>query len=251
MPARVADDRGDGRARQARRRLGHPASPRRSSRRPTAHGRRPTPNGAFTWTEDAVARLNRVPAGFMRDMTREEIEKVAREKQVGFIDLAVCEEGIGHARADDERGHRRLHLEQEAALDAAARARVGTAGPATDAGSRGRADGVDGSMRLRCLRGAGGAPGDRRSAAPTDPAGRMRSRRPRDGSLRDPSSSWLTPLTLLARRPPSVASGVAVHGVRRLVESHPAVQSRLRPLLHVGAPGAVRAASCRPRSAGG
>jgi nucleotide-binding universal stress UspA family protein len=56
------------------------------------------PNGAFTWTEDAVARLNRVPAGFMRDMTREAIEQVAREKEVGFIDLAVCEEGIGHAR---------------------------------------------------------------------------------------------------------------------------------------------------------
>jgi nucleotide-binding universal stress UspA family protein len=56
------------------------------------------PNGAFTWTEDAVARLNRVPAGFMRDMTREAIEKVAREKQVGFIDLPLCEEGIGHAR---------------------------------------------------------------------------------------------------------------------------------------------------------
>ena len=56
------------------------------------------PNGAFTWTEDAVARLNRVPAGFMRDMTREAIEKVAREKQVGFIDLGICEEGIGHAR---------------------------------------------------------------------------------------------------------------------------------------------------------
>ena len=54
--------------------------------------------GAFTWTEDAVARLNRVPAGFMRDMTREAIEKVAREKEVGIIDLEVCEEGIGHAR---------------------------------------------------------------------------------------------------------------------------------------------------------
>jgi hypothetical protein len=52
----------------------------------------------FTWTEDAVARLDRVPAGFMRDMTREEIEKVAGEKGVTLIDLAVCEEGIGHAR---------------------------------------------------------------------------------------------------------------------------------------------------------
>jgi len=54
--------------------------------------------GAFTWTEDATARLNRVPAGFMRDMTREEIEKVAGAKGVSTIDLAVCEEGIGHAR---------------------------------------------------------------------------------------------------------------------------------------------------------
>jgi nucleotide-binding universal stress UspA family protein len=53
---------------------------------------------AFSWTDDAVARLNRVPAGFMRDMTREEVEKVAGAKGVTHIDLAVCEEGIGHAR---------------------------------------------------------------------------------------------------------------------------------------------------------
>ncbi|MBI2205365.1 MAG: universal stress protein [Candidatus Rokubacteria bacterium] len=32
---------------------------------------------SFAWTEDATARLDRVPAGFMRDMTREEVEKVA------------------------------------------------------------------------------------------------------------------------------------------------------------------------------
>jgi len=54
--------------------------------------------GGFAWTPEAVARLDRVPAGFMRDMTREEIEKVAREKGATTIDLAVCEEGIGHAR---------------------------------------------------------------------------------------------------------------------------------------------------------
>jgi nucleotide-binding universal stress UspA family protein len=53
---------------------------------------------AFTWTDDAIARLNRVPAGFMRDMTREEIEKVATGKGATHIDLALCEEGIGHAR---------------------------------------------------------------------------------------------------------------------------------------------------------
>jgi hypothetical protein len=61
-------------------------------------GPAPATTSPFTWTEDAVARLNRVPAGFMRDMTREEVEKVAGEKGVTTIDLAVCEEGIGHAR---------------------------------------------------------------------------------------------------------------------------------------------------------
>jgi Zn finger protein HypA/HybF involved in hydrogenase expression len=50
------------------------------------------------WTEEATARLNRVPAGFMRDMTREEVERVAAAKGVTTIDLAVCEEGIGQAR---------------------------------------------------------------------------------------------------------------------------------------------------------
>jgi hypothetical protein len=53
---------------------------------------------AYAWTDDATARLNRVPAGFMRDMTREEVEKVAAAKGVTTIDLALCEEGIGHAR---------------------------------------------------------------------------------------------------------------------------------------------------------
>ncbi len=55
-------------------------------------------SGEFAWTQEATARLNRVPAGFMRDMTREEIERVGREKGVTTIDLALCEEGIGHAR---------------------------------------------------------------------------------------------------------------------------------------------------------
>jgi nucleotide-binding universal stress UspA family protein len=60
--------------------------------------REATAASEFAWTADAVARLNRVPAGFMRDMTREEVEKVAREKGVATIDLAICEEGVGHAR---------------------------------------------------------------------------------------------------------------------------------------------------------
>ena len=56
------------------------------------------PASPYSWTEDATARLNRVPAGFMRDMTREEVEKVAAAKGVTMIDLELAEEGIGHAR---------------------------------------------------------------------------------------------------------------------------------------------------------
>src|SRR5688500_6097042 len=37
----------------------------------------PASASPYTWTDDATARLNRVPAGFMRDMTREEVERVA------------------------------------------------------------------------------------------------------------------------------------------------------------------------------
>jgi nucleotide-binding universal stress UspA family protein len=58
----------------------------------------PASASPYTWTDDATARLDRVPAGFMRDMTREEVERVAASKNVSVIDLAVCEEGIGHAR---------------------------------------------------------------------------------------------------------------------------------------------------------
>jgi nucleotide-binding universal stress UspA family protein/Zn finger protein HypA/HybF involved in hydrogenase expression len=58
----------------------------------------PATSSPFTWTDDATGRLNRVPAGFMRDMTREEVERVAAAKNATVIDLALCEEGIGHAR---------------------------------------------------------------------------------------------------------------------------------------------------------
>jgi nucleotide-binding universal stress UspA family protein/rubredoxin len=50
--------------------------------------------GAFSWTLDAVARLNRVPEGFMRDMTREKIEEYARQHTVSLITLEVAEKGI-------------------------------------------------------------------------------------------------------------------------------------------------------------
>jgi nucleotide-binding universal stress UspA family protein len=59
---------------------------------------------AFDWTNDAVQRIFRVPAGFMRNQTQERIEALARERAAagpaeasgggGSIDLALVEDGI-------------------------------------------------------------------------------------------------------------------------------------------------------------
>jgi hypothetical protein len=59
----------------------------------------------FDWTNDAVQRIFRVPAGFMRSQTQERIEALARERAAACraeafgeggaaIDLALVEEGI-------------------------------------------------------------------------------------------------------------------------------------------------------------
>jgi len=54
---------------------------------------------ALVWTPEAEARLERVPAGFMREMTRQEIEKAARAAGITTIDLARCEEWMVAIRA--------------------------------------------------------------------------------------------------------------------------------------------------------
>ena len=48
----------------------------------------------FDWTSEAVPRILRVPAGFMRNQTQERIEELARERGVATIDLALVEDGI-------------------------------------------------------------------------------------------------------------------------------------------------------------
>jgi nucleotide-binding universal stress UspA family protein len=58
----------------------------------------------FDWTNDAVQRIFRVPAGFMRNKTQERVEELARERfaacraeasgEGGAIDLALVEDGI-------------------------------------------------------------------------------------------------------------------------------------------------------------
>ena len=52
----------------------------------------------LAWAEDAVQRILRVPAGFMRNRTQQRIEDLARERRRGSIDLALVEEGIEHGR---------------------------------------------------------------------------------------------------------------------------------------------------------
>jgi len=49
---------------------------------------------AFDWTEEAIARIQRVPAGFMRDRTQARIEDLAREQGSRQIDLERVEAGI-------------------------------------------------------------------------------------------------------------------------------------------------------------
>jgi nucleotide-binding universal stress UspA family protein len=50
--------------------------------------------GTFSWTQEALNRLHRVPEGFMRDMTREKIEDYARQHKVALVTLDVAEKGI-------------------------------------------------------------------------------------------------------------------------------------------------------------
>lgn len=52
----------------------------------------------FDWSDDAIERLERVPAGFMRDMTKKRIEGYAKEIGVNEISLDVADSGISAAR---------------------------------------------------------------------------------------------------------------------------------------------------------
>jgi len=52
----------------------------------------------FDWSEDAIARVLRVPAGFMRDRTQARIEELAEQRKVAAIDLQVVEDGIAVGR---------------------------------------------------------------------------------------------------------------------------------------------------------
>jgi nucleotide-binding universal stress UspA family protein len=52
----------------------------------------------FTWTTDAQVRLERAPAGFMRDCTRSLIEKHAEKLGATTVTLEIADEGIEQAK---------------------------------------------------------------------------------------------------------------------------------------------------------
>jgi len=56
----------------------------------------------FTWTDDAIERLERAPKGFMRNISRNMTEKLAREHGVTHIDLPLVEDSLSGARTTME-----------------------------------------------------------------------------------------------------------------------------------------------------
>jgi len=56
----------------------------------------------FTWTQEAIERLERAPKGFMRNISRNMTEKLARERGVTYIDLPLVEDSLSGARTTME-----------------------------------------------------------------------------------------------------------------------------------------------------
>jgi len=50
------------------------------------------------WSEEATQRIERVPAGFMRDASKTRVEEYARREECAEITLEVCEAGLAEAR---------------------------------------------------------------------------------------------------------------------------------------------------------
>ncbi|MCP4128156.1 MAG: universal stress protein [Gammaproteobacteria bacterium] len=58
-----------------------------------------TPSDSLHWQASALARLMRVPEGFMRDRSKQHIEDFARTEGHSEVSLAVAEAGLAQARA--------------------------------------------------------------------------------------------------------------------------------------------------------
>ena len=59
---------------------------------------KPRDEAKLLWTDAAWKRICRVPAGFMRDMTRDKVEEFGAKKDLREVNLELCEEGIAEGR---------------------------------------------------------------------------------------------------------------------------------------------------------
>lgn len=59
-------------------------------------------SGEFAWTPEAIERLNRAPKGFMRNISRNMTEKLARQQGAGQIDISITEDALSGARTTME-----------------------------------------------------------------------------------------------------------------------------------------------------
>ena len=72
---------------------------------------------AFEWTADAVERVLRIPAGFMRDKTQQRTEELAKERDARTIDLDLVEEGVALGRKMMEEMIGRYKSDESAAAE--------------------------------------------------------------------------------------------------------------------------------------
>ncbi len=70
--------------------------------------------GAYKWTPEAWARLERVPEGFMRDKTQGRMETAADGRNTTIITLEIAEEGVEVSRRAMEEAIRKQQAEKAA-----------------------------------------------------------------------------------------------------------------------------------------
>jgi len=65
---------------------------------------------SYSWTEKAVARILKVPAGFMRDRTQGYVEDIAAEQGVSEIDMPQVKGGldVGRRKMEEMLGHAKI-----------------------------------------------------------------------------------------------------------------------------------------------
>ncbi len=69
----------------------------------------------FTWAEDADARMEKIPEGFMREMSRKRVEAYARKHQIGTITEALVEEKYAEWAKGSAKQGRKMAWDEDAA----------------------------------------------------------------------------------------------------------------------------------------